>query len=298
MAKSSAENALEGLTTTTKGRAFTTSQNRPAVLSGMDNALKEPKDVEQWPVDKLREHPDNSRYFQPLTGADFEALKADIKAHGMHDALIVTAKNDKGERTVLSGHNRLRAVKALKAEEKENSGKWDKVSIREKGFTSKDAEKGFVIRDNLLRRQLDTEQKAMLINQLLKDSPEMSDRAIAHILKVDHKTVASKRDKLETGGEIPHLKTRTGKDGKKQTANKPKRPEKPENRGKTGFQTVQEAPQRTQKGGAGERVGDAGAELLTLTVDYLKKARALRGLRRADVDKALEKIQTLYNVCE
>ena len=78
MAKSYKDSVLETLTQKAKGKDFTLSQNRPAFLSGMDNAQKEPGDVEQWPVDKLREHPDNSRYFQPLTGADIEALIADI----------------------------------------------------------------------------------------------------------------------------------------------------------------------------------------------------------------------------
>ena len=295
MTTSYKDNVLEALTQKAKGKDFSLSQNRPGFLSGMESAREEPKDVQQWPVDKLREHPDNRRYFQPLTGADFDALKADIKAHGMHDALIVTKADSDGVRTVLSGHNRLRAVKALKTEEQESPEKWGRVSVREKVFTSKDAEKGFVIRDNLLRRQLDTEQKEQLINQLLKDSPDMSDRAIANILKVDHKTVASKRDKLEAGGEIPHLTTRTGKDGKKQTA------DKPGNKGKKPSHASQEAPEGTQKGGVGEVVGDeldAGAELLRMTDDFLKAARALRGLKKADVDRAVGKIETLYNICE
>ena len=53
-----------------------------------------------------------------------------------------------------------------------------------------------------------------LIAELLKANPERSDRAIAEIAKVDHKTVAAKRKTLEATGEIPQLGKRTSADGK------------------------------------------------------------------------------------
>lgn len=309
MAKSNKEAAIDGIKQNPKGRDPSFPQNRSAVLSGMGNALKEPGDVEQWDVDKLKEHPDNSRYFQPLTGVDFERLKKDIEENGMHDALIVTAKDKDGVRTVLSGHNRLRAVKALKAEDKEKPERWEKVSVREKVFTTKESEKGFVIRDNLLRRQLDTDQvKALIVEiygaELSKDGrggDRKSEQAKGGKSKVPNELLIpgeqpapaplAKRVSEDLGisesAAKKHLAGIRNPNGK--TA---------QNRGKKGVQTAPEAPQRTQKGGEGERVGDAGAELLTLTVDFLKAARALRGLRKADVDKALEKIRTLYNACE
>lgn len=300
MAKSNKEAAMEGLTQKAKGKDISFSQNRPAVLSGMDNALKEPGDVEQWAVDKLKEHPDNSRYFQPLTGEDFERLKKDIEENGMHDALIVTATDGEGVRTVLSGHNRLNAARALGMET---------ISVRVINFPRSEYAVRFMIRDNLLRRQLKPEQvKALIVEiygaELNKDGrggDRKSEQAKGGKSKVTNE--------LLIRGEQPapaSLAKRVSKDlGISESAAKQhlagiRNPngKTAQNRGKTGVQTSQEAPQRTQKGGAGERVGDAGAELLTLTVDFLKAARALRGLRKADVDKALEKIRTLYNVCE
>ena len=78
---------------------------------------------------------------------------------------------------------------------------------------------------NLHRRHLTAEQKRELIEKRLKANPEMSDRAIAKEVKVDHKTVAAKREKLEATGEIPQLKERVGGDGKARTrpAEKPQR---------------------------------------------------------------------------
>lgn len=295
-----------------KGRDQKNPKNRPASTSGLNNVLKEPTAaVEQWPVDKLREHPDNSRYFQPLTGADFERLKKDIEENGMHDALIVTEEDKDDVRTVLSGHNRLNAARALGME---------RIPVRVKTFSDDENAVRFMIRDNLLRRQLTPGEKAAFIAKLYpevmdkddkggrpenpdtvsgllpKTLPEVSketgltDRQLRRI-KQTHK--AAKDLAKGKPPTLAHYEQATKEQAEKRRTT--------ENRGKTGVQTAQEAPQRTQKGGVGERVGggkDAGAELLTLTVDYLKKARALRGLRRADVDKALEKIQTLYNVCE
>jgi hypothetical protein len=53
-----------------------------------------------------------------------------------------------------------------------------------------------------------------------KDTPSISDRAIAGMLGVDHKTVGSTRIALENGGEIPHQTNVTGVDGVKQPKRK------------------------------------------------------------------------------
>lgn len=46
-------------------------------------------------------------------------------------------------------------------------------------------------------------------------------RKIARRLGVDHKTVGSVREEMETGGEIPHHDERVGADGVEQPATKP-----------------------------------------------------------------------------
>jgi hypothetical protein len=69
---------------------------------------------------------------------------------------------------------------------------------------------------------LSTAQRSEVAEKLLKARPDLSDRAIAKTAQVDHTTVASKRRKLEAGGEIHHPTKRTGRDGKAQSATKTK----------------------------------------------------------------------------
>lgn len=303
MAKSYKDNVLEALTQKAKGKDFSLSQNRPGFLSGMESAMKEPGDLEQWPVDKLREHPENSLYFQPLTGEAFDRLKKDIEANGMHDALIVTEENADGVRTVLSGHNRLNVARVL--------GK-ETVPVRVLRFPRPEYETRFMIRDNLLRRQLNPEQVKALIVKLYgaelgndgRGGDRKSDKAKGGKSKVTNELLIQDAEP-ESGSLAKRVSKGLGisESAAKQHLAAIRNPEgkTAQNRGKKPSHASQEAAGRTQKGGVGERVGgkkDAGAELLTLTVDFLKAARALRGLRKADVDKALEKIRTLYNVCE
>ena len=306
MAKTYKDIVLETLTQKAKGKDFTLSQNRPAFLSGMDNALKEPGDVEQWPVDKLREHPENSRFFSPLTGTDFERLKADIQENGMHDAIIVTTHDGKEREqgdtlTVLSGHNRLNAARELGM---------ITVPVRVIKFPRPEYAVRFMIRDNLLRRQLKPEQVKALIGELygaeLQKDGRGGDRGNQHtggkVAKVTNELLAkpqpvslSKRVSKELGisesTAKQHLAALRNPEGK--TA---------QNRGKTASHASQEAPQRTQKGGERERVGggkDAGGRLDTLAAAFIAEARSVRGLTFADIDKAVETIrEALYGRIE
>jgi predicted transcriptional regulator len=52
------------------------------------------------------------------------------------------------------------------------------------------------------------------IKRRLQETPELSDRQIARKVDVSHVTVGEHRRKLEAGGEISHLETTTGADGK------------------------------------------------------------------------------------
>jgi hypothetical protein len=80
----------------------------------------------------------------------------------------------------------------------------------------------FVISKNTHRRHLTPEDKRDLIAKLVTAAPEKSNRQIAEMAKVDHKTVASVRAKKEARGEIPHVEARTDKKGRKQQAHKPR----------------------------------------------------------------------------
>lgn len=76
----------------------------------------------------------------------------------------------------------------------------------------------YVISANLHRRHLSREKKQELLETLLKAKPKRSDREIAKLAKVDHKTVGAVRERLVTTGEIPHLDKTTGADGKARPA--------------------------------------------------------------------------------
>ena len=71
---------------------------------------------------------------------------------------------------------------------------------------------------NLARRQFSAEQKREVIADQLRETPDWSLRRTAKMLGVDHKTVASVRDELQSTGEIPQFDRTVGLDGKSRSA--------------------------------------------------------------------------------
>jgi ParB family chromosome partitioning protein len=67
---------------------------------------------------------------------------------------------------------------------------------------------------NLARRQLNREQKRQIIANQLQETPDRSARWLAKMLGVNHRTVISVRDELQSGGEILHLDKIVGEDGR------------------------------------------------------------------------------------
>ena len=99
-------------------------------------------------------------------------------------------------------------------------------SRRKKGYPLSEQLEGYETRQQVLdwavelqlaRRNLDQDQKRQLIARFLKQTPETSNRQVAAMAGVDHKTVAPVRQCLETSGEIPQLEKTIGKDGNKRT---------------------------------------------------------------------------------
>jgi ParB-like chromosome segregation protein Spo0J len=182
--------------------------------------------------DELRFHP-LADIFPLMGGAEFDELVADIKANGLNEPIITH------QGMILDGRNRYRACIAagcdLRLEIMAADGWIDDPAA-------------YVISANIRRRHLTGEQKRDLIAKLVKAQPEKSDREIAKIAKVDHKTVGAARAEMEATGEIPQLKRTVGADGKAR-----KRPVK-----------KVEAPTNALKKAVGtaEAVNDAGRRIV------------------------------------
>jgi hypothetical protein len=107
--------------------------------------LKPVKDVA---VSELQVNPDNATYFKNESKEYFQRLEEDIRKRGILVPLIV-----KKDGTLLAGHNRLRVAKEIGL---------PVVPVQyvdeSKYVLSKDAEREFIIKDNLLRRQFSSQE--------------------------------------------------------------------------------------------------------------------------------------------
>ncbi len=136
----------------------------------------------------------------PLPAEDLAALEADILERGV---LVAIEFDEDGN--VLDGHHRLAICR--------KHGIEDYPKIVREGWTE-EQKRTHSRRMNLARRQLSRDQKRKLIEDELRETPTSSNRKIAKLLGVDPKTVASARTRLAAGGEIPHVTTVSGDDGK------------------------------------------------------------------------------------
>ena len=142
----------------------------------------------------------NYQVMPELTPEEYEELKADIAERGV---MIPIEYDELGN--VLDGYHRLKICEEL--------GIKDFPRVIRAGMT--EAEKLTHARKlNIARRHLTQGQKRVLIGDNLKANPAKSDRQHAQELGVDHKTVGAVREKLESGGEIPHQSQMIGSDGK------------------------------------------------------------------------------------
>ena len=85
----------------------------------------------------------------------------------------------------------------------------------------------FVLSANIHRRHLTAEQKRDLIEKLIKQTPNKSDRQIAKQTKTSPTTVGKIRKKAEATGDVSKLDTRTDTKGRKQPSTKTKKSTKP-----------------------------------------------------------------------
>ena len=129
-----------------------------------------------------------------LTIEEFEALKADIAEYGV---LVPVEYDDQGN--ILDGYHRARAWEELQSEGF-HLPEFPRV-VRE-GMNDEE-KRSHARKLNLTRRHLNRFQRREILQQQLKETPQKSDRQLASILGVDHKTVGAVRRHLEGIGEIP-----------------------------------------------------------------------------------------------
>ncbi len=147
-----------------------------------------------------------------LSGDEYEALKADIAAHGV---LVPVEVDERGD--LLDGHHRVRAWTELRAEGVKLA---DYPRVVRGGLS--DAEKRQIVRAlNLARRHLSADQRRALIADAIRDDPTASDRRVAVALGVTHPTVAAVRSELEEAGDVESLSTRVDSLGRTQPARRP-----------------------------------------------------------------------------
>jgi ParB-like chromosome segregation protein Spo0J len=79
----------------------------------------------------------------------------------------------------------------------------------------------FVTAANVARRHLDRAAKRKIVADLIEVRPDLTDRAIARMACVDHKTIAAIRKQAQCNGEIPHNAERVEKDGHRARGRKP-----------------------------------------------------------------------------
>lgn len=194
--------------------------------------------------DVIKIHP-AADLFPLMSEAELRELGEDIRAHGLQHPIVLYRESgvdrDAGSYLLLDGRNRLDAMELVEVpftlafERKPHTQRWrwrliepddqsivsdalhDSGVIREETIADPF---DFVLSANAHRRHLTGEKKRVLIAAVLKARPESSDRQIATVTKVDHKTVGSIRTDMEGRGEIPHVEVRTDTRGRQQPTKK------------------------------------------------------------------------------
>jgi hypothetical protein len=138
--------------------------------------------------------------FPLMADNDLGDLAADIKKNGLRDSIALL------DGQVIDGRNRLNACKIAGY----------KPHFIQAVFVGSALD--FVLSCNLHRRHLTPAQKREVIEAVLKQRPEKSNRRVAEETKADHKTVGVVREDLERRGEIPHVATRQDSKGRQQPA--------------------------------------------------------------------------------
>jgi ParB-like nuclease domain len=197
----------------------------------MNNA-PQPAPQKSW-RDVLPVHP-AADLFPPLKSDELRELGEDIKKNGLREPIILWAEDyaedpADTEWQVLDGRNRLDAMEMVGLPVVVVK---DRQLVRQPRYLVGRGDRRtspvvdpyeYVLSANIHRRHLTAEQKREIIAKVIKAQPEKSDRQIAKIAKASPTTVGTVRAKMEAGGDVSKLDTRTDTRGRKQPATKPTR---------------------------------------------------------------------------
>jgi len=137
---------------------------------------------------------------------ELKALAVDIAENGQLEPIRLTPSG-----SIIDGRSRLDAMEMIGVRTVAADGTLvDAV----KSETEDGDPYALVMSLNVRRRQLTRAQKRKAALELLRQGPERSDRRIARLAGVDHKTVSRLRAEGETTGEIPRLDSTVGEDQK------------------------------------------------------------------------------------
>jgi len=106
--------------------------------------------IESVPVDSIKTHPENTRFFTDIDGELWKAFIADVSEHGIREPLTV----DRATGYVVKGNQRLRAAMELAFAE---------VPVKYEDYESEDAAIDDLIRDNVMRRDMSYFEKYRLV---------------------------------------------------------------------------------------------------------------------------------------
>jgi hypothetical protein len=170
--------------------------------------------TENW-RDHVKVHP-AADLFPTMSDDELDELAADIAKNGLLQPVVFLGEE------LLDGRNRIAALHRIPDEVRREKIARD-INEGESSIIYPFLEDpiGYVLSANLHRRHLNREQKSAVIDTLLKQYPERSDRQIAKQVDASPTTVGTRRGELEAKGEVSKLDTRTDTKGHQRPAHKP-----------------------------------------------------------------------------
>jgi hypothetical protein len=175
----------------------------------------------------LPPHP-AAEMFPLMIPDELRELREDIKKHGLHARIVVWQPEDKDDKRefLLDGRNRLDALQTL--DRLDFSPDYGLCLKGPNGFSRLPMQYviggdpyAVAVSLNIHRRHLTDGEKRELIAELLKATPEKSNRQIATTVGVSHPHVAKVRKALEESDDVETVTTSIDTKGRKQRAKKP-----------------------------------------------------------------------------